>query len=72
MEDKLLAEDLTRLINEYEERQETETDEDEYRITKEGRLGDLWYNPETNVLHICFGRINGSALWKEVNPAGLH
>ena len=72
MEDKLLTEDLTQLIKEYEERKETGPDENDYKINREGRLGDLWYNPEENVLRVCCGRINGFAIWKEVNPMGLH
>ena len=72
MEDKVLAEDLAKLINEYEERQEPRDKEEPYKVVKEGRLGDLWYNPETRVFHVCCGRINGSALWKEINPAALH
>jgi len=72
MEDKLLVDDLTRLIDEYENRQTTETDLKEYEITKDGRIGDLWYNPETTSLYVCFGRVNGKLLWKEVKSNELN
>lgn len=71
MKDKLLAADLTRLIDEYENRQTSEELTEEFEITKDGRVGDLWYNPETTTLYVCFGRINGKLLWKEVNAPEL-
>jgi len=71
VEDKLFADDLTRLIREYQNRETSDKQDEDYVITREGRIGDLWYNPEISTLYVCCGRINGTSVWKEVNSDEL-
>lgn len=30
------------------------------------KVGDFWLNTENNTAYICYGRLDGKLLWKEV------
>lgn len=63
------ADKLQNLIKEYEDRslQIDQSVDADNKTSAKPKLGDLWFNPETNILYICNGRINGQFHWQELN-----
>lgn len=63
------ADKLQNLIKEYEDRS-LQIDQHSAAVDNKTpikhKLGDLWFNPETNILYICNGRINGKFHWQEL------
>lgn len=57
---KPLADELSELIDEYESRETTE------QTKQKCNIGDFWFNPETNQLYVCHGKVSGKLIWSRV------
>lgn len=60
--------EILKIEEEYNDRHQRSLNNFENKHEPNWHVGAIWFNPETNTLSVCNGKINGEIRWSKVDP----